>query len=410
MNIAVLGVYLCMFIALYFEVFLLITFLEKRPSQKNSDRPSRYPSVAVIVPCWNEEKTLAGTVASLLALDYPQDKLQIVIVDDGSKDGTRAIGESLAAENPQVAFYHKENGGKYTALNFGIERTESELIGCLDADSFVDHDALIEMVKQFERSPDMMALTPTMKVHRPRKILELMQAVEYTFGIFYKKMFDNLSAINVIPGPFSIYKREVFERIGLFHHAHNTEDMEITFRMHANGLKIGNAHTAYVHTKVPTTPWALIKQRTRWSQGFLQNSQDYKYMYFNPRFGNFGMLILPFALIGFVVGMYMAMYMLYTVSRAIITRVLDLWATHIPPHISTAHLQWFYINTSMMTFLVCTVIGMTLVAILLGQRISKTSLSPLSIVSYFLLFGLIAPVWLARAAWGAARSQESIWR
>ena len=84
-------------------------------------------------------------------------------------------------------------------------------------------------------------------------MLETMQAVEYTFGIFYKKMFDNLAALNVLPGPFSIYRREVFKKIGVFRHAHNTEDMEIAFRMHANGLKIVNAHTAFVYTTVPKT-------------------------------------------------------------------------------------------------------------------------------------------------------------
>src|SRR6185295_16189198 len=99
-------------------------------------------------------------------------------------------------------------------------------VGCLDADSFVAPDAMLEVAKRLDTDPSIMALTPSMQVYRPRKIIERMQAVEYTFGIFYKKMFDNLSALNVLPGPFSIYKREVFEKIGLFRHAYNTEDME----------------------------------------------------------------------------------------------------------------------------------------------------------------------------------------
>jgi cellulose synthase/poly-beta-1,6-N-acetylglucosamine synthase-like glycosyltransferase len=90
----------------------------------------------------------------------------------------------------------------------------AELVGCLDADSFVARDALAEMVKAFESDPEStLAITP-MKVNQPRNLLELMQAVEYTFGIFYKKMFDNLSAISVLPGPFSIYRREIFDKIG----------------------------------------------------------------------------------------------------------------------------------------------------------------------------------------------------
>ncbi len=410
MDVGAFGVYVCLFIALYFEVFLLISFFEKRPAQKSPARPMYFPSASMIVPCYNEEKTLVHTVKSLLALDYPKDKLEIYIVDDGSKDGTRAIGEQLAAQYSQVSYFYKKNGGKYTALNFGIERSKAELVGCLDADSFVAEDALLEVAKKLESDASVMATTPAMKVYLPRTILETMQAVEYTFGIFYKKMFDNISAVNVLPGPFSLYRREVFERIGLFRHAHNTEDMEIAFRMHAHGLKIANVHTAFVYTTVPKTPWGLIKQRTRWSQGFLQNSKDYSYMYFNPRYGNFGILVLPFGLSAFTAGLYTAGYALYKSVGFVWGRVSEMWATGVPLQIPTEHLTWYYINTSMMTFLVIATLGMTLVAIVLGQRIAKTELGMKSFVSYFVLYGFIAPLWLARAAWGALRSQESAWK
>jgi len=410
MDIGAAGLYVCLFVALYFEVFLLVSFFEKKPALKTSLPPKRYPTVAMVVPCFNEEKTVGTTIESLLALEYPKEKLQIVVVDDGSKDGTRAIAESYAARYPQVTYFYKENGGKYTALNFAIAHTTTELVGCLDADSFAAKDALVEAVKEFERE-GVMAITPAMKVYRPRKMLELMQAVEYTFGIFYKKMFDNLSAINVLPGPFSMYKREVFEKIGVFRHAHNTEDMEIAFRMHANGLKIVNAHTAFVYTTVPQTVRSLLKQRTRWSQGFLQNARDYKYMFFNPRFGNFGMLVLPFGLMAFCAGLYTAGYALYRVLAALAVRAIDLFSTGVPLQVPTAaHLSWYYLDTNTLSFIILAVLVMTLVAIYLGSRISETKLSPKSFIAYFAFFGLIAPIWLARAAWGAVLARESAWR
>ncbi len=410
MDIGTLGVYVCLFAALYFEVFLLISFFENRPAIKTSALPKRFPTVSIVVPSFNEEATLAQTVHSLLALDYPKDKLDMIIVDDGSTDGTRAIGEKLAAENPRVRYFYKTNGGKYTALNLGIAASRAELVGCLDADSFTSPDALIEVVKRFEEDPAVMAIMPAMKVYRPKSMLERMQAVEYTFGVFYKKMFDNLAALNVLPGPFSLYKREVFDKIGPFHHAHNTEDMEIAFRMHANGLKIVNAHNATVYTTVPKTVRALLKQRTRWSQGFLENSRDYKYMYFNPRYGNFGLLVLPFGLFAFFAGLYSATYMLYMLSRMIITHMLDLWATRIPVNLALPRLDWFYVNTSMMLFTTLFVLCFTIAAIVLGNRIAQNKLSALSYLSYFALFGFIAPIWLARAAWGAARSSPASWR
>src|SRR3989344_1465349 len=268
MDLGSFGLYVCLFVALYFEVFLMISFFEKRPSKKDRSLPAYYPSVSMLVPCFNEERTLASTIDSLLAMQYPEEKLEIVVIDDGSSDGTATIAEAYAKKYPsQVSFLKKRNGGKYTALNLGIERSEGELIGCLDADSFAAPDALMEAVK----------------------------------------MFGNLSAINVLPGPFSMYRREVFEKIGVFRHAHNTEDMEIAFRMHANNLRIIKAHTTYVYTTVPTTVRSRLRQRTRWSQGFLQNARDYKYMFFNNRYGNFGMLVLPFALSAFVSGIYAAL-------------------------------------------------------------------------------------------------------
>lgn len=412
MDAGALGLYVCLFIALYFEVFLLISFLEKRPSKKDATLPKHYPVVSMLVPCFNEEKTLAGTIESLLALQYPKDKLEIVVIDDGSKDSTATIGQAYAQRYPeQVTFIHKANGGKYTALNLGIERSRGEIIGCLDADSFVAKDALIEAVKRFENDPTAMAIAPAMKVYQPRKMLELMQNVEYTFGIFYKKMFDNLSAINVLPGPFSLYKREVFEKIGLFRHAHNTEDMEIAFRMQANHLRIVNAHTAFVYTTVPKTVRTLLKQRTRWSQGFLQNARDYKYMFFNRRFGNFGMLVLPFALSAFAAGIYTSAYAVYRISTLGAERLSERFSTGVPltlPH--APKIDWFFLNTDMMVFVIAFVLFLTLIAIAIGSRISEARISLKSYIAYFAFFGFLAPLWLIRAAWGAVLARESAWR
>lgn len=411
MEPGAIGLYFCLFIALYFEVFLLVSYLEKKPEKKSTKLPKHYPTVSMLVPCYNEEKTLEQTVLSLLGLTYPKEKLEVVIVDDGSKDNTRVIGERLAQKYPaQVKYFYKENGGKYTALNFGITHSKAEIIGCLDADSFVVEDALLEVVKKMEDEPATMAITPAMKVYRPKKMLEMMQAVEYTFGIFYKKMFDNLSAVNVLPGPFSLYRREVFTKIGLFKHAHNTEDMEIAFRMHANGLKIVNAHTAVVYTTVPSTVRALIKQRTRWSQGFLQNARDYSYMFFNPRYGNFGMLVLPFGIVAFLAGMYTAAYFVFKAANYIASNFLDMYVTQVPPQLSASQLNWFYINTNMALFVIVAVLCGTLTAIVLGNKIAKTDLTVKSLVAYFMLFGFVAPFWLFKAAWGAALARESKWR
>ena len=107
MHIGVLVLYMCLFMALYFEVFMLISFLEKRPEKKTASQPKCYPTVTIIIPCWNKAATLAGTVRSLLQLDYPIDKLSIVIVDDGSTDNTYETALQFV-DNPQITVFKKE--------------------------------------------------------------------------------------------------------------------------------------------------------------------------------------------------------------------------------------------------------------------------------------------------------------
>ena len=409
MEIGVLGIYFCLFVGLYFEVILLISFLKQRPQKKTVDRPRYYPTVAILVPCWNKENTLSATVQSLLALHYPKKKLSIIIIDDGSTDDTLLTAQKFA-HHPQVKVFSKQNeGSKYSALNFGLAHTESELVGCLDADSFVAPDALLEIVKKFESDRNIMAVTPAMRVHRPRGFLELMQAVEYVFGIFYRKMFDNLRAITVLPGPFSFYRREVFAKIGNFCHAHHTEDMEMAFRMHKHGLRIANAHTAVVSTKVPSSLSGLVRQRVRWSRGFLENARDYSFMFFNPRYGNLGLLALPFGLIAFVMGLYTAAYILYSLTSTLLARALSIWATGVPLQVQTPHFEWFFVDTSMITFLVVVVMSLTLVAIVLGGRIAQTKLPARSLILYFACFGFVAPLWLARAVWDMVLARERGW-
>jgi cellulose synthase/poly-beta-1,6-N-acetylglucosamine synthase-like glycosyltransferase len=129
--------YVFLFASLNFEIFLLITYFENRSGIKkekeaqNNVKLKHYPSVTIVVPCWNEEKTVSGTIHSILKLDYPKNKLKVMVVDDGSTDNTWNVVQSFK-NNPQVLLHRKDNGGKHTALNFAISKMDTDLIGCLD--------------------------------------------------------------------------------------------------------------------------------------------------------------------------------------------------------------------------------------------------------------------------------------
>ena len=204
-----------LFLMMYFQIFLIYTYFENKRTYiipKEVEEPTHFPSVTVVVPAWNEEKTLAGTVNSLLALKYPADKLSIFVVDDGSTDKTYEVAKTFS-RYPQVQVFTKKNGGKHSVLNFGIEHSTSELIGCLDADSFVDSNALKAIVPYFD-NPEVMAVTPSVQIHEPNNPIRKMQSIEYKVGVFVRKTLSRFNGLYVTPGPFSIYRRTVFEQIG----------------------------------------------------------------------------------------------------------------------------------------------------------------------------------------------------
>ena len=291
-------IYIFLFASLYFEVFLMITYIEKRKTIKTEylERKNKnLPSVDIIVPCFNESTTIINTINSILDLDYPKDKFKIIVVDDGSEDNSSKVLE-IFKDNPQIKIHRKENGGKYTALNFGIENSKADLFGCLDADSFVDKNALKNMIPYFENQK-IMAVVPSIKIYKPGNVLQKIQKVEYDWGILMRKILTYLNALHVTPGPFTIFRKKIFKKIGNYKHAYHTEDLEMALRMQKHNYKIANSHRSIVYTVAPKTIKTLYKQRRRWTYGFLKNVIDYKHMFFNREYGNLGFFILPFIFI-----------------------------------------------------------------------------------------------------------------
>lgn len=404
--------YIFLFFSLYLEVFFLITFFEEREnmsSEKSAPRKlSYYPSVTIIVPCWNEEKTVSGTILSLLALNYPKDKLSIMIIDDGSTDHTWQVIQKFK-NNPQVSLIKKANGGKHTAVNIGIQESTSELVGCLDADSFVEKDALIEIAHAFNEEKDMMAATPMLVVHEPKTVLQKMQKTEYHAGAFLKRILSPLDAIYVTPGPFSIFRRTVFEQIGLYKHAHNTEDMEFALRMQKHHMKIRNVHTAHVHTTTPDTLYKLYRQRLRWAYGIMKNTLDYRFMLFEREYGILGMISLPLSFFGVFIFLYNFGFIMFHTVRAGMAKAIEISANGVSALIPT--FDSFYLNTDFMALLAYILFGIGLIIIWNGVKLAEGRFKPSAGILYFIvLYGFVAPLWFVRAVWNVALSKGTKWR
>ena len=332
---------------------------------------------------------------SLQNLEYPKEKVQIFIIDDGSTDGTARVAQPLLAD-PRVKYFYKENGGKHSALNLGIEEAETDLIGCLDADSFVKPCALSRIAHVFN-DPSVMAVTAAIKVFEPKTVIQRMQDTEYTIGILFKKILSCMNAQYVTPGPFSIYRRSIFNQIGLFGHAHGTEDLEMALRMHSKHLRIENVFDAEVYTVAPSTVGALLRQRLRWIYGFIKNAMDYRFMMGRKKYGNLGMFSLPAALISLVVLLYAVFFLLWNTVGYIAQKSLQV-ATVGFPQLGNIDFDWFFVNTetvslvaieSMVLFGIILVLGVYRVRGRFNFKIND---------AYFVgLYGFIAPIWTARA-------------
>lgn len=402
-----------LFVAIFFESFILVTFLSAPARRTRARTPStKTPSVAIIVPCWNEATTLARTCESLLALDYPKDRLKVVLVDNNSTDATPEVMATFK-NNPQVVCLSETRKGKHLAVNAGIEAVQAEIIGCLDADSFVDPDALREILPCFD-NPRVAAATAAMSVHQPKNILQYMQNAEYIYGIVLRHVMSTVQGIHVTPGPFSLYRREVVRNLGNFRSAYQTEDLEMCLRLQKAGYLIEHARYARVYTKAPATIASLLKQRTRWTSGFLRNVlYDYRDLVGKSKYGALGMIVLPIAFPAMIGG-------IATLAISILlfgTRLVEAYTVRdgIPlvyaylPRFTTFDI--FYFPTSVyLTLIVICAAGM-LGLIALGKHISKTPGSLWrEMLTYLLLYGFIAPVWLMRSIADVGLGKKRAWR
>ncbi len=401
-----------LFLSMYFQILLFVSLFENKKKIKNEENLSisRYPSVTIAVPCWNEASTIGGTIESLMALEYPKEKLHIVVVDNNSTDNTQEIAQTFKKKYPEnVEVLIETKQGKHHAVNKALELSKSELFGCLDADSFVAPNALANIVGYFEHNKEAMAVTPCIHIRNPSTFIQRMQAIEYLMGVFLRKAFGSLDAIQVTPGPFSIFKREeVFGTLGGYKKAHNTEDFEITLRMHKNHLKIMNSHKALVYTVGPASAKGFFYQRLRWARGFLENALDYRELFFKKKYGNFGMFTLPMAFFFMFYGLYASLFALYNLLKVIWLRV-DQWLT-VGVHPQFPSFDFFYLNTTVMGFTIMVMLTMFLAVLYIGNILSddKQELYK-NFPFFFFLYPVFVPFFIAKAIFDTFTKRRNEW-
>ncbi|MBI2110502.1 glycosyltransferase [Candidatus Woesearchaeota archaeon] len=305
--------YIFLFINIYWLHIIFIV-------EDNVKKIGRYPTVSIVIPAYNEEKDIKEAIGSLLNLDYPRDKYEIIVVDDGSTDNTKDIVKNFK----HVKLISQQNSGKAHALNNAIKSAKGELFVCLDADSRVERDALKKIINHFSHK-DVAAVIPSLKIEKPRKFIEKLQWYEYLMCSFLRNSMSKLNALIMTHGVFSVYRREVLLQIGGFDENNLTEDFEIAMRLRKHKYNVKMENTSVGHTNAPKNFRDLIKQRERWARGYIHNGIKYREMLFNKRYGTLGTFHLPLTLLSALLFMIVTFLVLFKFIHGTFDSLLDIF-------------------------------------------------------------------------------------
>lgn len=298
------------------------------------------PKITILVPAYNEEVAIGEATSQLLSLTYPN--LEVVVVNDGSRDGTMdqlqrtfslspvlPVFRKLVETKPVRQLYRspmderlvvvdKDNGGKADALNAALNVASGDLVCAIDADTIVAPDALQQMVAPFLASRRTVAVGGTIRLvnnatwkmnrvevlHAPRKPIVGAQAVEYARSFLVGRLAWNPIGGNIIiSGAFGVFRRSSLVAVGGYEHASIGEDMELIVRLRRAAYERGEPAAVeftpdpVAFTEAPESIRTLARQRNRWFRGLLDVLMRHRQMILNPRYGSAGMLAMPYFLI-----------------------------------------------------------------------------------------------------------------
>jgi cellulose synthase/poly-beta-1,6-N-acetylglucosamine synthase-like glycosyltransferase len=247
--------------------------------------------VSVVIAAYNESKVIVKTINALLSSSY--ENLEIVVVDDGSTDGTAETVRQAFSQVDNIAIIEKLNGGKASALNLGIKECRGEVIVALDADTMFHKDTISNLVRHFE-DPAIGAVSGNVKVGNRRNVWTWWQALEYvTSQNFDRRAFAFLNCISVVPGAVGAWRKDAIALAGLYSSQTLAEDTDLTFKVRQLGYRIVTDNEALAYTEAPDNLKDLSKQRFRWAYGTLQCLWKHRSAMLNRRYGAFGFFALP---------------------------------------------------------------------------------------------------------------------
>jgi cellulose synthase/poly-beta-1,6-N-acetylglucosamine synthase-like glycosyltransferase len=323
----------------YLGVRSAVLHAHKHSGQALSDLLEReiYRPVTIIVPAFNEERSIVASVRSMLDLHYPD--FEVVVVSDGSTDATigrleeafslferpmtlrrdlptaeiRRVLQSI--RHPNLVVIDKAHGGKSDALNAGLNVARFPLVAPVDSDSLLDAEAILRASRLFLEDDALVAVGGTVRpmngarlkegriaeLRLPSRWIERFQILEYTRAFFIGRAgWSRIGALLIISGAFGLFRRDALIEAGGYWTGTMCEDMEIVIRLQRHFHEIGRpcrvafAPDPICWTEVPSDLRTLLRQRQRWHQGMLTNLWRHRGMLGRPRYGRLGTIALPY--------------------------------------------------------------------------------------------------------------------
>lgn len=276
---------LILFLAILFlRYFTLLWFAYLQHAERDvaEGEAAELPPVSIVIPAYNEAKVIGRAIESLLELDYPA--YEVLVVDDGSTDGTAEVAGRWEGRRrrAEIRVLRKRNGGKATALNAGIAQARYPFVLCMDADSWMEPGTLRAAMPHFA-DPFVGGVAGNVKVANRDRMLTRLQALEYIEGLNMPRRAQGfIAAVNIVPGPVGVFRREALEEVGSYDTDTFAEDADLTLKLITSGWKIVYEDSAITWTQAPETALDLIQQRYRWTRGILQAVRKRKGIFLRP--------------------------------------------------------------------------------------------------------------------------------
>jgi poly-beta-1,6 N-acetyl-D-glucosamine synthase len=397
-----------MFVSFYLLLLTLLLYFKNKQALFSHPKLTKEYSISIIIPTYNEEKTIVDTIKSVYNIDYSNIK-EVFVVNDGSKDNTSLAVRKILNKYKNLKLIDKENSGKADSINQTLKKCTGELVVVLDADSYAFKESFKKMVGYFD-DEKVGAVTAMCTPRNRSTLLEKLQVIEYKVIAFTRKLLEFIDSIYVVPGTAGMYRRKALEEIGGFDTKNITEDIEATWHLAKNGWKIRMCLSASVTTEVPNKlkPW--YRQRRRWALGGLQCISKYKsYIFQNNMFGYF---IVPFFTLGLFLGLIGMIIFLYVFGRRFLSSYL---LTRYSLESSTALLNMnnFYITPSILNYFglillfLFFIFNIYVLSIMKDRILEKQSF--FNLIFYMIVYLMVYPFTLIAAMIHYAR-KKNVWR